>query len=139
MKKLILSLALLIGLATSPALAAPRGLSYLNGDADILLHFDLQRLQKSQTFKDIMAMAMGKAVIASKLPALEEIIQHEKTGLLYTPDNLQSLVDSIEKCIEDDGLVQELGDSARNWIKENRTWDIVVKNTLKAYEIAKAG
>ena len=89
--------------------------------------------------KPFEAMAMGKAVIASKLPALKEIIQHEKTGLLYTPDNLQSLVESIEQCIEDDGLVRQLGDSARKWIKENRTWDIVVKNSLKAYEIAKAG
>ena len=89
--------------------------------------------------KPFEAMAMGKAVIASKLPALGEIIQHEKTGLLYTPDNLESLVASIEKCIEDDGLVRKLGDSARKWIKENRTWDIVVKNSLKAYEIAKAG
>ena len=89
--------------------------------------------------KPFEAMAMGKAVIASKLPALKEIIQHEKTGLLYTPDNLQSLIESIEQCIEDDGLVRQLGDSARKWIKENRTWDIVVKNSLKAYEIAKAG
>ncbi|MFL2985169.1 MAG: glycosyltransferase family 4 protein [Candidatus Poseidoniaceae archaeon] len=89
--------------------------------------------------KPFEAMAMGKAVIASKLPALEEIIQHEKTGLLYTPDNLESLVDSIEKCIQDDDLTKSLGDSAKDWIKENRTWDIVVKNSLKAYEIAKAG
>ena len=89
--------------------------------------------------KPFEAMAMGKAVIASKLPALEEIIQHEKTGLLYTPDNLESLVDSIEKCIQDDDLTKSLGDSAKNWIEENRTWDIVVKNSLKAYEIAKAG
>ena len=89
--------------------------------------------------KPFEAMAMGKAVIASKLPALEEIIQHEKTGLLYTPDNLESLIDSIEKCIQDDDLTKSLGDSAKDWIKENRTWDIVVKNSLKAYEIAKAG
>ena len=67
MKKLILSLALLLSLAASPALAAPQGLSYLNGDADVLLHFDLQRLQKSQTFKDIMAMAMSTSrMIASE-------------------------------------------------------------------------
>jgi len=89
--------------------------------------------------KPFEAMAMGKAVIASKLPALEEIIQHEKTGLLYTPDNLESLVESIAKCIEDDDLTKSLGDSAKNWIEENRTWDIVVKNSLKAYEFAKAG
>ena len=89
--------------------------------------------------KPFEAMAMGKAVIASKLPALEEIIQHEKTGLLYTSDNLQSLVESIEKCIRDDDLTKSLGDSAKEWIEENRTWDIVVKNSLKAYEIAKLG
>ena len=89
--------------------------------------------------KPFEAMAMGKAVIASKLPALEEIIQHEKTGLLYTSDNLQSLVESIEKCIQDDDLTKSLGDSAKEWIEENRTWDIVVKNSLKAYEIAKLG
>ena len=67
MKKLILSLALLLSLAASPALAAPQGLSYLNGDADVLLHFDLQRLQKSQTFKDIMAMAMSNPKAKSGL------------------------------------------------------------------------
>jgi glycosyltransferase involved in cell wall biosynthesis len=89
--------------------------------------------------KPFEAMAMGKAVIASKLPALEEIIQHEKTGLLYAPDNLESLVESIGQCIEDDDLTKSLGDSAKNWIEENRTWDIVVKNSLEAYEIAKAG
>ena len=89
--------------------------------------------------KPFEAMAMGKAVIASKLPALEEIIQHEKTGLLYAPDNLESLVESIGKCIEDDDLTKSLGDSAKDWIEENRTWDIVVKNSLNAYEIAKAG
>ena len=59
MKKLILSLAVLFGLASTPVFAAPQGLNYLNGDADILVHFDFQRLQKSQTFKDIMAMAMS--------------------------------------------------------------------------------
>ena len=36
--------------------------------------------------KPFEAMAMGRTVVASKLAALEEIIQHEKTGLLYKPD-----------------------------------------------------
>jgi glycosyltransferase involved in cell wall biosynthesis len=89
--------------------------------------------------KPFEAMAMGKAVIASKLPALEEIIQHGKTGLLYSPNNFDSLVETIEKCIEDDDLTKSLGDSAKQWINQNRTWDIVVKNSLIAYEIAKAG
>ena len=87
--------------------------------------------------KPFEAMAMGKAVIASKLPALEEIIQHGETGLLYSPDNLESLVETIEKCIQDEDLTNSLGNSAKLWIEQNRTWDIVVKNSLNAYEIAK--
>ena len=77
---------------------------------------------------------MSKAVIASKLPALEEIIQHEKTGLLYKPDDLEDLTRSIKKCIEDPVLREELGKGAHEWVMKNRTWDIVVKNTLDVYK-----
>jgi len=68
------------------------------------------------------------------LAALEEIIQHEKTGLLYQPDDLGDLVNSIEKCIEDPVLREQLGTKAHEWVMKNRTWDVVVKNTLEVYQ-----
>ena len=89
--------------------------------------------------KPFEAMAMGKAVIASKLPALEEIIQHEKTGLLYQPDDLEDLTRSIEKCIEDPVLREQLGTNAHEWIMKNRTWDTVVKNTVEVYQNLNSG
>ena len=79
-------------------------------------------------------MAMGRTVVASKLAALEEIIQHQKTGLLYQPDDLEDLSHSIEKCIENSNLREELGKNAREWVLENRTWDVVVKNTREVYQ-----
>ena len=88
--------------------------------------------------KPFEAMVMGKAVIASKLSALEEIINDDHTGLLYQPDDLESLVEKIEVCIKDDSKMKSLGESARVWVLENRTWDVVVKGTLKAYERAKS-
>ncbi len=88
--------------------------------------------------KPFESMAMGKAVIASKLPALEEIIDDDNTGLLYQPDDLQSLVNNIEICINDDAKMKSLGESAKAWVLENRTWEVVVKNTINAYEIAKS-
>ena len=109
---------------------------------DLIDYFIVSRPETRVTklvtpLKPFEAMAMGKAVIASKLPALEEIIQHGETGLLYSPDSLESLVETIEKCLEDDDLTKSLGESAKQWINQNRTWDIVVKNSLNAYEIAK--
>lgn len=89
--------------------------------------------------KPFEAMAMGKAVIASKLPALEEIIQHEKTGLLYQPDDLEDLTRSIEKCIGDPVLREQLGTNAHEWVMKNRTWDTVVKNTVEVYQNLNSG
>jgi glycosyltransferase involved in cell wall biosynthesis len=87
--------------------------------------------------KPFEAMAMGRAVIASKLSALEEIIEHEKTGLLYQSDDLDDLTQTIERCIQDPNLREQLGQAACEWVLQNRTWDCVVKKTLNAYEISK--
>ena len=84
--------------------------------------------------KPFEAMAMGRAVVASKLAALEEIIQHEKTGLLYQPDDLEDLTHSIERCIENPSLREQLGTNASEWVLKNRTWDVVVKNTREVYQ-----
>ena len=54
--------------------------------------------------KPFEAMAMGKFVVASNLPALQEIIRHEETGLLYNPDSHQNLSFEIEKCLKDSKL-----------------------------------
>ena len=89
--------------------------------------------------KPFEAMAMGRTVVASKLTALEEIIQHEKTGLLYRPDDLEDLTRSIEKCIEHPVLREQLGKDAHDWVMENRTWDIVVKNTIEVYQNLNSG
>ena len=86
--------------------------------------------------KPFEAMAMGKAVIASKLPALEEIIEDGKTGLLYEPENVNSLCSVISTCLNDDELAEKLGHNAREWVMSNRTWNSVVKNYQVAYQFA---
>lgn len=87
--------------------------------------------------KPFEAMAMKKAVVASKLPALEEIIDDGTTGLLYHADDVDSLVEIIERVLSDDDLINSLGNNAHKWIIENRTWQSVVQNYSKAYQTAK--
>ena len=86
--------------------------------------------------KPFEAMAMGKAVIASKLPALEEIIEDGKTGLLYEPENVDSLCNAISACLNEDDLAENLGHNAKEWVMNNRTWNLVVKNYQAAYQFA---
>ena len=86
--------------------------------------------------KPFEAMMMKKAVIASKLPALEEIIEHGNTGMLYKADDVNSLVETIEEIITDEKAIVELGNNAHNWILANRTWQSVVENYYQAYQTA---
>ena len=87
--------------------------------------------------KPFEAMAMKKAVIGSKLPALEEIIDDGTTGLLYHADDVDSLVEAIQRLLSDDQLSISLSNNAHNWIMLNRTWQDVVKNYSQAYQIAR--
>ena len=86
--------------------------------------------------KPFEAMAMKKAVITSRLPALEEIIHDGKTGILYQADDVDSLVEAIHRLLSDEQLSHSLRNNAHNWIMANRTWQDVVKNYSKAYQIA---
>jgi len=56
--------------------------------------------------------------------------------MLYNANDVNSLVDTIEEIIDDEKAILELGNNARNWILENRTWQSVIENYSKAYKIA---
>ena len=72
----------------------------------------------------------GKAVIAFRTPAIAEVIEHEKTGLLVSEQTPNELASSIIRLIKDQELRFNL---AKNWQKkvlEEYTWDLVVLKTL---------
>lgn len=86
--------------------------------------------------KPFEAMAMKRAVVASNLDALREIITDNETGLLYQAGNLSSLVKTIKSLITNEKLISSLGNNAYDWVTQNRTWELVVQNYFVAYQIA---
>jgi glycosyltransferase involved in cell wall biosynthesis len=105
-------------------------------DVFVVSRPDSRVTQLVTPLKPFEAMAMGRTVIASRLAALEEIIQHGKTGLLYTPDHLGELADMIEQCVVQPEMRERLGNAAQQWVLENRTWDVVVQETREVYSKA---
>lgn len=89
--------------------------------------------------KPFEAMAMGKCVVASNLPALEEIIHHEKTGLLYNPDSHLNLSFEIGKCLTNPELKNQIEQNAQNWVLKNRKWEDLVQRTVGAYDLVTKG
>ena len=84
--------------------------------------------------KPFEAMAMEKLVIASNVAALEEIVNHGETGLLFEKDNVESLTDVLELAITDLQMREKLGKQARKWVKEERDWPILAKRVTAIYE-----
>ena len=85
--------------------------------------------------KPFEAMAMEKAVIASDVYALTEIVQHEHTGLLFEKGDASSLATVLLRFIEDEELRAECGKTARTWVEQERDWtniSLTLDETYKA-------
>jgi len=61
----------------------------------------------------IEAFALGRPVIASRIGAAEEMIVHERTGLLFEPGCSDQLRSAIVRCTEDKSFCEEMGKQAR--------------------------
>ena len=70
----------------------------------------------------IDAMASGKAVIASAISGIPEVVVHGETGLLVDPANPRMLADAIRTLARDPGLRARLGANAKE--KVAREFDL---------------
>src|SRR3954447_4989852 len=50
------------------------------------------------------AMAMGTAVIASRVAGIPELVEDDQNGLLFTPSNWDELASCIRRLVDDDAL-----------------------------------
>lgn len=76
--------------------------------------------------KPFEAMRSGTAVVMADLPALAEIVVDEATGRLYPAGNVVTLADIINELLQSESIREIIGQKAKDWILQNRTWDNVV-------------
>jgi glycosyltransferase involved in cell wall biosynthesis len=57
--------------------------------------------------------AAGKAVVASDVGGLREVVVHEETGLLCAPDDSGALRSALQRLIADTSFRERLGEAAR--------------------------
>ena len=101
------------------------GPKYL-GACDILLSPHVRNPDGSKFFgsptKLFEYMAMGKAIIASNIEQLGEILRHNKTAYLVEPGNIKQLVEAMLLLIIDSRLRQSLGREAMAEVMKKFTW-----------------
>ncbi len=84
--------------------------------------------------KPLEAMAMGKALVASDLPALRELAGSEETARFFKAGDAADLAQQCRLLLEDRTLRQRMAHAARQWVQQHRNWTVVLQRLYPAYE-----
>lgn len=77
-------------------------------------------------------MAMGKAIVASDLDQLGELLTHGQNALLSRPGDPQALKQALSTLLADASLRARLGEAARQDVLERYTWQAHTRRILDA-------
>jgi glycosyltransferase involved in cell wall biosynthesis len=80
------------------------------------------------------AMAHGRAVVASDVGGLRDLVVDGETGLVVPPGDIAALRAALERLLADRELRQRLGANAREHVRALCSWERVTDATLAAYE-----
>lgn len=93
--------------------------------ADLLVYPRIATLttQLTTPLKPLEALSMQKAVLASDLPAMRELISDQATGILLEPGDPTDLAEKALKLLSDLPLRIRLGSEGRSRVFQERRWD----------------
>jgi glycosyltransferase involved in cell wall biosynthesis len=72
------------------------------------------------------AMALQVAVVAPRVAGIPELVEHERTGLLYTVSDWAELADCLSRLLQDADLRQQLGKQGYKRVLEQHAIDQAV-------------
>lgn len=78
-------------------------------------------------------MAMSKAIVASNLEQIGQILKHEETALLTEPGDANDLAHEISRFAQDEALRKRLGAAARASVEREYTWKMNAQRVIDAF------
>jgi len=109
--------------------------SKLFAEASIVV---LPYVEASQSGVIPIAYAHGKPVIATTVGGLPDMVEHEQTGLLVPPRDVESLAQAIIRLLGDRDLRRQMGAAGREKLACECAPSVVAQQTLEVYHRALA-
>ena len=109
-----------IGSGQAPTTIAAPGLSLIviaelppSRVPDLLAGIDIALIAEPAPLRLLDCMAAGRAIVAPDLPQTRELLEHERTALLFDPTETGALARAAARLIADALLRTRLGEDAR--------------------------
>lgn len=96
--------------------------------------FVMPSLQEGLGISMLEAQAQGIPVAASRIGGIPTVIRDGETGLLFEPRNVEAMVASIERLLDDNELVSKITGNARRQVEEKFSAKLMAEKTLRVYE-----
>jgi glycosyltransferase involved in cell wall biosynthesis len=80
--------------------------------------------------KVIEYMAAGRAIVASRIGQIEQMIEDGSTGLLVPPGDAVAFAEAFERLARDPQLRSRLGQAARASVSSNHSWNRIAERVL---------
>jgi len=89
----------------------------------------------TETFGNVVleAMASGLPVVVARAGGPVDHVRHGENGLTFDPNDLQDMLEQVQRLVLTPGLIQTLGANARAYA-ETQTWTAILDGLLKDYE-----
>ncbi|WP_235861568.1 glycosyltransferase family 4 protein [Tersicoccus phoenicis] len=95
---------------------------------------DLSVTRTVTPLKPVEASASARPVVASDLPALREVVQDGRSGLLVTPEDAAALAMGLRRLLSDAAERVRMGRAGRAHVLAHRTWEANARSCADAYE-----
>ena len=96
--------------------------------------FVVPSLYESFSYTCLEAMACSKAVVASEVGGIKEVIDSLESGILFPPNDDEKLAEAIIRLLEDEELRGKFGHKARKKVERCYDYRKIAKQTLELYD-----
>ena len=86
--------------------------------------------------KPLEAMAVAKPVLASGVGGIRELVENERTGLLFDAEDPQSFLRQAARMIASPSLRGTLAEAGRKFVTRERDWNVLAGKYADIYDFA---
>jgi glycosyltransferase involved in cell wall biosynthesis len=86
----------------------------------------------------VAALTMGRAVVATRIAGLAELVEEGECGLLVPVGDVEGLAAALERLLTDEGLRQRFARNARRYAETALAWEPIADRTVEVYRKAGA-